>query len=104
MGGHCSSLNSLVMSKSPASGIRPYYIELLDDINVYSKTRSVSVEVPAGVESGIGMYMPGEGADGEPGAPRGDLYVSLRVQADPYFERSGADIHVVATTGFAQVR
>lgn len=64
----------------------------------------MSVDVPGGVESGISIHMPGEGAEGEKGAPRGDLYVELSVQSDPYFERSGPDVHVNANLELAQVR
>ncbi|CAM9545862.1 unnamed protein product [Ectocarpus sp. 4 AP-2014] len=66
------------------------------------KTRSVKVEVPGGVESGIAIHVRGEGAEGEKGAPNGDLYVQLEVAPDPYFERSGADLHVTADVSIAQ--
>lgn len=63
----------------------------------------MKVDVPAGVESGIAIHMRGEGAEGEPGAPKGNLYVQLDVAADPYFERSGADVHVTTELALAQV-
>ncbi|CAM9966311.1 unnamed protein product [Pylaiella littoralis] len=66
------------------------------------KTRSVKVEVPGGVESGIALHVRGEGAEGDKGAPNGDLYVQLEVAPDPYFERSGADLHVTADVSIAQ--
>lgn len=69
----------------------------------FSCERSVKVEVPGGVESGIAIHVRGEGAEGEKGAPNGDLYVQLEVAADPYFERSGADLHVTADINIAQV-
>ncbi|CAN0573066.1 unnamed protein product, partial [Laminaria digitata] len=66
------------------------------------RTRSVKVDVPGGVESGIAIHMRGEGAEGDAGAPKGDLYVQLEVLPDPYFERSGADLHVTADVKIAQ--
>ncbi|CAN0482906.1 unnamed protein product, partial [Hapterophycus canaliculatus] len=51
---------------------------------------------------GIAIHVRGEGAEGEKGAPNGDLYVQLEVAADPYFERSGADLHVTADVSIAQ--
>lgn len=60
--------------------------------------------MPGGVESGIAIHVRGEGAEGEKGAPNGDLYVQLEVAPDPYFERSGADLHVTADVSIAQVR
>ena len=62
------------------------------------------MDVPGGVESGIAIHMRGEGAEGDAGAPKGDLYVQLEVLPDPYFERSGADLHVTADVKIAQVR
>lgn len=61
------------------------------------------MKVPGGVENGIAIQMRGEGAEGEPGAPKGDLYVQIEVEPDPYFERSGADVHVAADVSLAQV-
>ncbi|CAN0423638.1 unnamed protein product [Ascophyllum nodosum] len=66
------------------------------------KNRSVNVKVPGGVENGIAIQIRGEGAEGDPGAPKGDLYVQVEVEADPYFERSGADVHVTAHVTLAQ--
>ena len=43
------------------------------------------------------LQVSGAGADGDPGMPRGDLYVELSVDADPYFKRDprrGEDVHV----------
>lgn len=69
----------------------------------FGAQRSVKVDVPGGVESGIAIHVRGEGAEGEKGAPNGDLYVQLEVAPDPYFERSGADLHVTADVSIAQV-
>lgn len=55
------------------------------------------------MESDVAVHMPGEGAEGEPGAPQGDLYVQLEVLSDPYFERNGADVLVTADIQLAQV-
>lgn len=70
----------------------------------YVTLRSVRVDVPGGVENGLAINMRGEGAEGDPGAPKGDLYVQLEVLPDPYFERSGADVHVTAGLQLAQVK
>ncbi|CAM9879264.1 unnamed protein product [Discosporangium mesarthrocarpum] len=67
-------------------------------------TRNVEVDIPAGVENGIVLQMPQMGAEGDKGAPRGDLYVQLSVAEDPYFEREGPDLHVEAMVGLAEVR
>ena len=55
--------------------------------------RSFIVEVPAGVDDGSTLRLPGRGAAGPRGGPSGDLYVHLRVRPDPLFTRHGADLH-----------
>jgi molecular chaperone DnaJ len=51
------------------------------------------VEVPAGVDDGSTLRLPGRGAAGPRGGPSGDLYVHLRVRPDLLFTRHGADLH-----------
>ena len=69
------------------------------------ETRSTTVEVPAGVESGMTLQVGGQGADGDKGMPRGDLYVELTVDKDRYFKRDpakGEDVHVEVPITAAQ--
>jgi hypothetical protein len=61
------------------------------------ETRDVTVDVPAGVESGMSMQVGGAGAAGDPGMPSGDLFVEMSVESDPYFKRDpekAEDVHV----------
>jgi molecular chaperone DnaJ len=53
--------------------------------------RTLTVDVPAGVSDGVRQMRPlrGEGAAGEPGAPRGDLYFEVRVREHTLFKRDG---------------
>ena len=55
--------------------------------------RSFIVEVPAGVDDGSTLRLPGRGAAGPRSGPAGDLYVHLRVRTHPSFTRQGADLH-----------
>ena len=55
--------------------------------------KSLSVEVPAGVDNGDRIRLSGEGDLGERGAPPGDLYVQMRVKAHAIFERDNADLY-----------
>jgi molecular chaperone DnaJ len=55
--------------------------------------KSLSVDVPAGVDSGDRIRLSGEGELGERGAPPGDLYVQIRVKQHPIFERDNADLY-----------
>src|SRR5262245_47758089 len=55
--------------------------------------RTVEVKVPAGVDTGMGLRVSGEGEAGDPGAPRGDLQCVIRVKDHPLFQRDG--IHLI---------
>ena len=53
----------------------------------------VDVAIPAGVDSGMQIRVPGEGSAGPFGGPRGDLLVSTRVLEHPFFVRKGEGVH-----------
>jgi molecular chaperone DnaJ len=57
------------------------------------KDRSLSVNIPAGVEDGTRIRLGGEGEAGVQGGPSGDLYIFLSVGSHPLFQRDGADLH-----------
>ena len=54
----------------------------------------VTVNVPAGVESGDRMAVPGRGHAGACGGPAGDLYVTVDVIPHPFFRREGRDLRL----------
>lgn len=54
--------------------------------------RTIEVDVPAGVESGSRLRMPGGGEVGPGAGPAGDLFVEFRIKADPTFTRQGDDL------------
>jgi molecular chaperone DnaJ len=56
------------------------------------KESTLTVRIPAGVDDGQTMRVPGGGQPGVMGGPAGNLYVLLRVQPDPRFEREEYDI------------
>lgn len=58
-----------------------------------TRERSLSVNVPAGVEDGTRIRLSGEGEAGLRGGPAGDLYIFLAVKPHPFFQRDGADLH-----------
>jgi molecular chaperone DnaJ len=50
------------------------------------------VRIPAGVETGSTLRVPGGGGAGSPGGPSGDLFVVVEVADDPVFHREGDDL------------
>lgn len=57
------------------------------------ETKTLSVKVPAGVDSGDRIRLSGEGEAGENGGPSGDLYVQVHVREHEIFKRDGADLY-----------
>jgi molecular chaperone DnaJ len=57
------------------------------------RERTLSVNIPAGVEDGTRIRLAGEGEAGVRGGPPGDLYIFLSIGAHPFFQREGADLH-----------
>ena len=55
--------------------------------------KSLSVEVPAGVDNGDRIRLSGEGEAGESGAGAGDLFVQIHVRSHDIFERDNADLY-----------
>ena len=55
--------------------------------------RSLSVNIPAGIEDGTRIRLAGEGEAGQNGAASGDLYIFLSVKPHEFFQRDGADIY-----------
>jgi len=56
------------------------------------KERTLSVNIPAGVEDGTKIRLAGEGEAGLRGGPAGDLYIFLSIKPHEFFQRDGADI------------
>jgi molecular chaperone DnaJ len=57
-----------------------------------TKERTLSVNIPAGVEDGTRIRLAGEGEAGLRGGPAGDLYIFLSIKPHPFFQRDGADV------------
>jgi len=56
------------------------------------KERSLSVNIPAGVETGTRIRLAGEGEAGMRGGPSGDLYIFIEVAEHDLFEREGPNL------------
>ena len=59
--------------------------------------RTLNIKIPAGVATGTRIQLSGQGEAGTAGGPQGDLYVEIRVNADPTFVREGDDLHATLT-------
>ena len=58
-----------------------------------TRERTLSVNIPAGVEDGTRIRLAGEGEAGLRGGPTGDLYIFLSLTPHEFFQRDGADLH-----------
>ena len=58
-----------------------------------TRERTLSVNIPTGVEDGTRIRLAGEGEAGLRGGPPGDLYIFLEVAPHEFFQRDGADLH-----------
>lgn len=54
--------------------------------------RTVTVDVPSGVDTGMRLHLPGEGEAGPAGGPNGDLYLEVKVKHHDVFSRNGDDL------------
>jgi molecular chaperone DnaJ len=61
---------------------------------ILPKTEKVNVRIPAGVDTGSRVRIPGKGEGGRLGAPPGDLFIITNVGRHQYFTRKGDNIYV----------
>jgi molecular chaperone DnaJ len=58
-----------------------------------TRERTLSVNIPAGVEDGTRIRLAAEGEAGVRGGPPGDLYIFLSIAVHEFFQRDGADLY-----------
>ena len=66
------------------------------------RQRTLTVDIPAGIETGQTLRMEGEGAPSDGRGPNGDLLIDITVEEHPDFERDGADLYTVQPVNFPQ--
>ncbi|KQO65041.1 molecular chaperone DnaJ [Curtobacterium sp. Leaf261] len=54
--------------------------------------RNIEVDIPAGVDTGLRLQMPGQGEVGQAGGPAGDLYLEMKVRHHDVYSRDGDDL------------
>ena len=70
---------------------------------VATRTRTINVRIPPGVQDGQRIRLPGQGEAGLRGAPSGDLYVTVHVRPDKVFGRDGDDLTVTVPVSFSEL-
>jgi len=67
-----------------------------------TKTRTLTIRIPAGVADGQRIRLAGRGEPGDRGGPAGDLYVLIKVREDPLFGRYGDDLTLAVPISFPE--
>ncbi|PDQ35531.1 MAG: molecular chaperone DnaJ [Candidatus Lumbricidophila eiseniae] len=92
------SLLGNVMTQSPCGSCRGYGTTIPHPCPTCAGQgrvrgrRTVSVDIPAGVSTGVRLQMPGSGEAGPAGGPHGDLYLEMKVRDHDLFSRNGDDL------------
>lgn len=66
------------------------------------RKRELSIDIPAGVDTGTRLRIANEGEAGRMGGPRGDLYIRINVLEHELFERHGVDVVCEVPVTFTQ--
>ncbi|MDR1117071.1 MAG: molecular chaperone DnaJ [Oscillospiraceae bacterium] len=66
------------------------------------KSKSIKVNIPAGIDDGQTVSIRGEGNAGQNGGGTGDLYVTVQVRPHPLFVRDGTSVHCEMPITFVQ--
>jgi molecular chaperone DnaJ len=66
------------------------------------RTRNIKVKIPAGVQDGATIRIPGKGNPGRNGGSPGDLLLKVHVTPHPVFERRGNNLHVTVPISFTE--
>ncbi|MFC0678231.1 molecular chaperone DnaJ [Lysobacter korlensis] len=92
------SLLGNVMTSSPCGTCRGYGTVIPNPCPTCAgqgrvrATRNIPVDIPAGVDTGVRLQMPGQGEVGPAGGPSGDLYLEVKVRHHDTFSRNGDDL------------
>ena len=92
------SLLGNVMTSSPCGSCRGYGTVIATPCTTCQgqgrvrARRSIPLDVPAGVDSGVRLQMSGSGEAGPAGGPNGDLYFEVKVRHDEVFSRDNDDL------------
>ena len=85
----CSGTGQIIKDKCRTCG----------GVGAIKENKTLSVNIPAGVDNGDKVRLSGEG-EWSKGGQSGDLYVAIRVKDDPLFERDGRHLYIEAPVPF----
>ena len=66
------------------------------------RNKKITVKIPAGIDEGQAVSIPGQGHAGRNGGPAGDLIVGVEIIPHPYFEREGNSVYYKHNISFVQ--
>jgi curved DNA-binding protein len=73
--------------------MRPISLQRIDPRTGEAETETFTVRIPPGAQEGRRIRVPGKGGQGVGGGPSGDLYLRVRLAADPDFQVRGPDLY-----------
>ncbi|MBL4720480.1 MAG: J domain-containing protein, partial [Alphaproteobacteria bacterium] len=86
-----------VKGKDVTYSVRILFLEAVEGVRrrvqLYDG-KKLDVDIPAGSQEGDTLRLKNQGMDGFNGGPAGDAFVEIHVDAHPFFERDGMDIHL----------
>ena len=69
-----------------------YFLFIIFQFKGFKIQKKITVTIPAGIDSGEGMRVSGQGNEGRNGGPAGDLSVAVSVRSHSLFERDGTTL------------
>jgi len=94
-----------VRTCSTCGGTGQYIREKCDNCSGTGRIKvkkTYEINIPAGIDAGQSVRMPGKGEPGTQGGPNGDLYITVMVQPDEFFGREGYDLYCSVPITFVQ--
>ena len=77
------------------------HLELIDAYKTHKQTftvngKNIRINIPAGIENGQTIKIPGHGGSGKNGGPNGDLYITFSIENHATIKRLGNDLYTTA--------
>lgn len=84
----------MIALKEAATGMKKK-INIPVNVNDYNNknTKTLEIEIPAGIDNGQSIRLTGQGGPGKNGYPAGDLFVRVLIKPNEVFQREGMNLH-----------